>query len=64
MRPAAVLALLIATLVPDAALAWRAVVITDGTAGPEAQGFAAFLALFPIVAVAVFALARWMGWRG
>ena len=54
----------LAVLAPGPALAWRAVVVSDGTAGPVAQGTAAALALFPIVAVAVFALARWLGLRG
>lgn len=42
----------------------RRVIVKDGTADASSQGAAAFLALFPVVAVAVFAMARWVGWRG
>lgn len=53
---------LAATLMPTLALA-RRVIVEDGTAGRDLQGAAAFLALFPVVAVTVFAVARWVGWR-
>lgn len=63
MRKAAASAVLLAvTLTPTLAMA-RRVIVEDGTAGRDLQAAAAFLALFPVVAVAVFAMARWVGWR-
>ncbi|MCJ2077244.1 hypothetical protein MKK68_16585 [Methylobacterium sp. E-016] len=63
MRKAAATAVfLMAALTPTLALA-RRVIVEDRTAGRDLQGAAAFLALFPVVAVAVFAMARWVGWR-
>jgi len=53
---------LVAALTPTLALA-RRVIVEDGTAERDLQGAAAFLALFPVVTVAVFAMARWIGWR-
>ncbi|MFK5599784.1 hypothetical protein ACFZ8E_22690 [Methylobacterium sp. HMF5984] len=64
MRKAATTAVVLAVaLTPTLALA-RRVIVEDGTASRDLQGAAAFLALFPLVAVAVFAMARWVGWRG
>ncbi|TXM69981.1 hypothetical protein [Methylobacterium sp. WL120] len=64
MRKAMATAVFLAvTFTPTLALA-RRVIVEDGTAGRDLQGAAAFLALFPVVAVAVFAMARWVGWRG
>ena len=63
MRKAAASTLfLVVALTPTGALA-RRVIVEDGTAGRDLQGAAAFLAFFPVVAVAVFAMARWIGWR-
>ncbi len=62
-KAAATVVLLAATFTPTLAMA-RRVIVEDGTAGQDLQGAAAFLALFPVVAVAVFAMARWAGWRG
>ena len=49
---------LIVILAPRSAFAGRAVIISDGTANASEQAVAAFMAIFPIVAVLVFALAR------
>lgn len=62
-KVAATAVFLTVILTPTLALA-RRVIVEDGTAGRDLQGAAAFLALFPVVAVAVFAMARWAGWRG
>ncbi|TXN68128.1 hypothetical protein [Methylobacterium sp. WL6] len=62
-KAAASTTFLVVALTPALALA-RRVIVEDGTADASLQGAAAFLALFPVVAVAVFAMARWAGWRG
>lgn len=62
-KAAASTVFLVVALAPTLALA-RRVIVEDGTADASLQGAAAFLALFPVVAVAVFAMARWAGWRG
>jgi hypothetical protein len=49
---------ILAALPPGAASAGRRVIIADGTAGPAEQATAAAMALLPVVAVVVFALAR------
>lgn len=54
-------AILATVLLAGAALASQGPGVSEGTAEPVTQAVAAALALFPPVAVAVFALARLLG---